>query len=618
MSEKLVRIGGAAGFFADSALSVPQLLAAGVDYLVFDALAESVMGGLARQMRADPEGGWVKRFLDAQIGPHLREISRTGTKVISNAGGLNPRACAEAIRRRVAEEGLALTVAAVEGDNLTPHLVDFASLGFKDMYTGRPLAEMQEAADEALSFTAYTGAFPIAQALGLGADIVVTGRAVDTAPTLGALIHAFGWGPDDFDQLAGGMVAGHLLECGTAAVGGTFTDWRDVPGWADMGYPIAECRADGSLVITKPAGTGGLVSVGSVSEQILYEVSDIGAYFAPDVVCDWTDLRIEPAGADRVRLSGARGLSRTGTYKACLTYDDGWRAAFAYPVLGVEAAAKAERLAQAMLQRSCDLLRQRNLGEWRRTCVEVIGAEASYGSHAASQRRGAREVICRVAVDHEAREAVQLFAEEASPFIAHVVGASMPLQASVGPVQQLGSFLIDKALVPLTISFGDNRRPAVVPTQGDYEPSITPHKIPPAPATDASPTVPLIALAWVRSGDKGDLFNVSVIARKAAFLPYLAQALTPAAVARWYAHVFNPGAAAKVERQYAPGFHALNLILHEAVGGGLSSNLKFDGPGKGIGQQLLDFPVPVSPAIAAEVGDVAADLEAARPFEGVI
>lgn len=619
MTGKAVRIGGAAAFFGDSAHSVPQLLSAkgGVDYLVFDSLAESVMGGLARQAQADAGAGWAKRFIDLQVGPYLREISERGTKIIANSGGLAAHKCAEAMRQKVAEFGLSLKVVAIEGDNLTARVEDIKALDLKEMFSGRPIAEIIDDADAVLSIAAYTGAFPIAQALADGADIVIAGRAVDSAPTLGALIHEFGWGPDDFDLLAGGTLAGHLLECSTQVSGGTFTDWRDVPDWANLGFPIGECRADGSMVFTKPEKSGGLVSVGTISEQLLYEVSNSGAYFVPDVVCDFSQVKIAQLGPDRVSLSGARGLPRTSTYKVSMTYDRGFKVVVAYPVVGIEAAAKAERLAAALINRTRELFRARNLGDWTRTSVEIVGAEAAYGDKAAENARQVREVVCRVAGEHRDKAAVDIFAEESATLITTLVGATMPMQQVAVPMQNLASFLLEKSFVALEITTESDRKPAKVASDGGFRPEMTPqHPLPPAP-TDATVEAPLIALAWARSGDKGDLFNVAVIARKPEYVPYIAAALTPEAVADQYAHVFNPGAARAVERQYAPGINALNFVVKQTMGGGLASNLRFDSPGKGLGQQLLSRMIPVSPAIAREVEARMREIEAVAPYEGV-
>jgi hypothetical protein len=619
MTDRAVRIGGAAAFFGDSAHSVPQLLSAreGLDYLVFDSLSESVMGGLSRQASADPELGYAKRFIDLQVGPYLKEIAERGVKIITNSGGLAPEKCAQALRARLKELGLSLKVAAVQGDNLTARADELRGLELKEMFSGRPIAELMDGADKVLSITAYVGGFPIAQALGTGADIVVCGRVVDSAPTLGALIHEFGWGPEDYDLLAAGTLAGHLLECSTQVSGGTFTDWRDVPDWANLGFPIGVCKADGSMVFTKPERSGGLVSVGTISEQLLYEVSNSGAYFVPDVVCDFSQVKIEQVGENRVALSGARGLSRTSTYKVCMTYDRGWKAVTAHPVVGLEAAAKAERLGQALINRTRELFRQRNLGDWTRVNMEIVGAEAAYGGNAASAARQAREVVCRVAVEHADRAAIDILTEEASTLITTLVGATMPMTHQVVPMQHLACFLLDKSKVQLEVVTPEGRTPAKVPTDGGFTPAMVPDPaVPPAPA-DATTEVPLIALAWARSGDKGDLFNVAVIARKPEYVPYIAAALTPETVARYYAHLFNEGAARKVERQYAPGINALNFLVRETMGGGLASNLRFDSPGKGLGQQLLSRPIPVSAAIAREVEPRLRQIEAVAAYEGV-
>jgi hypothetical protein len=576
-----------------------------------------VMGGLSNQAKADPQGGWAKRFVELQVGPYLKEIAERKVKIITNSGGLAPSRCADALRKKIAELGLSLKVAAVEGDNLSARVDEFKAMGLKEMFSGRPIAEIIEDADEVLSITAYTGAFPIAQALDGGADIVVTGRAVDSAPTLGALIHEFGWKPDDFDLLAAGTLAGHLLECSTQVSGGTFTDWRDVPDWANLGFPIGECKADGSMVFTKPENSGGLVSIGTISEQLLYEVSNSGAYFVPDVVCDFSQVKITQVGPNRVALSGAKGLSRSSTYKVCMTYNHGYKLVTSHPVVGLEAAAKGKRLAEALINRTRELFRARNLGDWTRISYEVVGSESAYGGNASESSRHAREVVCRVAGHHREKEAISIFNEEASTLITTLVGATMPMQQQAVPMQFLACMLLDKSKVKLEVVTESGRTPVDIKTTGDFEPSMVPNPpVPPAP-TDAKVEVPLIGLAWARSGDKGDLFNVAIIARKPEYVPYIAAALTPEAVAEHYAHLFNEGAKRSVERQYAPGINALNFLVRETMGGGLVSNLRFDGPGKGLGQQLLSRKIPVSAAIAQEISSRLNVIEAVPEYEGV-
>lgn len=598
MDERIVRIGGATAAVNDSAMGVAQFLRDDValDYIVFDLLAESVVGRLARQRLDDPEAGYVRAFVDTLAGPHLRRIRERGIRLIANAGGVNPHACARALARKAQEQGVALRIGVVDGADLSAALPALA--GRTEMFGLGTIADALARADPVLAFTAYLGAFPIAAALDRGADIVITGRIVDSATTLGALIHEFGWGSEDFDLLAAGTLTGHLIECSTQVTGGTFTDWRDVRDWANIGYPIAECRADGTAVITKPPGTGGIVSVGSVAEQLLYEVEDVAAYLVPDVACDFSGVTLVPAGPDRVTVSGARGNSRTATYKTCLTYEHGWRGVYAIPIIGPDAAARGRQLGDALLARTGEMLRQRNWSGWLRVANEAIGGGAAYGEDGS----GAREIVARFAVEHERREAAELFLAEAAASLMVVAGATMPLTQQVLKVQHLRSMLVDKHAATVTVTVGEDAQIVPIAMGGDFDSGALVRSDPPLPgATPLDGVVPLVALAWVRSGDKGDLFNLAVIARDPAYLPYLAAALTPQAIAGRYAHLIE-GPARPVERQYAPGLHALNFVVRGSMGGGLAANIRFDSPGKGNGQQLLDFPVPVPAALAAELG----------------
>jgi hypothetical protein len=595
---KIVRIGGAAGALNDSAIAVPQLLSVpGLNYLAFDYLGEAAMGMLAKMRQADPASGFLPDFLDVHLGEAFSEIARLGVKVVTNAGGMNPAGLAQAIRARAEKLGLSLTVAAVEGDDLLPIWPELSREGLRDMFSGAPIPPRVGSAN------AYLGAFPIADALAAGADIVVAGRVVDSALILGPLIHEFGWCADDYDRLAAGTAAGHLLECGAQATGGTFTDWREAPDWDGIGFPVAECHADGSFTITKPAGTGGLVSRGTIAEQLLYEVGDPQAYIAPDVTCDFSQIRLEEIGPDRVRVSGARGYPPTAHYKVSVTYEDGWRSVSLQPIIGVDAPAKARRQAEAILKRTSAMLRERDLAPWRRTHVEVIGAEASYGPHA--RPIDTREVICKIVVDHDEARATDLFWREQSSAIMNMaVGGSLPLVVATPrslPLSHLTSCLVDKERVPAFLRIGGERRRAADSRKGGFEPSMLQRPPPPPAPADAATPVPLIALAWARSGDKGDLFNVGVIARRPENLPYIRAALTPQAVADWYRHLFADPAHGRVDVYDAPGFDAINLVAHASQAGGINISPRLDPGAKAMAQLLLEFPVPVSPAIAAAV-----------------
>ena len=486
---RIVKIGAATAFFNDSRMGIAQLLekASELDYIIFDFLAESVMGGMGRGMADGTGSGFAADFVDGYILPHLQKLLDRRIRIVANAGGLNPAACAEALQRGAEALGLPLRIGVVEGDNLKADISEIIGPDTRDMFDGSSVLSKIEHADRVNSLAAYTGAFPIAAALAAGADIVIAGRAVDSAMALGPLIHEFGWGPDDFDLLAAGTLAGHLLECSAQVTGGTFTDWRDVPDWAGIGMPIGECRADGGLVITKPAGTGGLLSIGTVSEQLLYEVSDPQRYYVADVICDFTDVQLSQLGPDRVAVTGARGLGRTATYKASLTYDAGWRATTLIPVIGLEAAAKARRVGAEIFARADTMLRQSQLPPLERTRCEVIGADGE----------GPTTVLCRLVADHPDREGAQLVVREQASAISHMsVGITLGLGAAVRPVQWISGFLVPKSAVSLRVTLDGEPVPFLSVTDARAHGDPVMPSLPQLPG-DAEPgrTVPLIRLA---------------------------------------------------------------------------------------------------------------------------
>jgi hypothetical protein len=602
--KKIVKIGAATAFFHDSRMGIAQLLAKaeGLDYIIFDFLAESVMGGLGRGLAAGTGPGFAMDFIDGYILPHLPTILDQHVRIIANAGGLDPSACAEALRRRAEAAGLRLRVGVVEGDNLTARQSTVVAPDTVDMFDGSSVRDKAAAADQINSLVAYTGAFPIAAALAAGADIVITGRAVDSALALGALIHEFGWGPEDFDLLSAGTLAGHLLECSAQVTGGTFTDWRDVPDWAGIGMPIGECRPDGGFVVTKPEGTGGLVSVGTVSEQLLYEVSDPQRYYVADVICDFTGVKLVPAGPNRVDVTGARGLGRTSTYKASLTYDQGWRAMAAIPIIGLEAAAKARRTGEEIFARAGTMLRQSQLPPFERTRCDVIGGEGS----------GPGTALCRIVADHPDQAGAQLLAREQGSAISHMsVGTTIGLGAVVRPVQRIAGFLIPKSDVTLRVTIDGQPVSFVVKTDAqDRSGDAAAPALPPA-AQDADPdrTVPLIRLAWARSGDKGNLFNVAIIARNPDYLPYIVAALTPESIGDHYGQVLGQGGRLPVDLFSVPGFSALNFVVKNSMEGGVQASTWIDPAAKGMAQLLLDYPVPVSASLGERLRDLPSPAE---------
>jgi len=597
MAGKTIRIAGGSAMAPDSAIAIPQLLQSGghIDYIIFDHLGEGGMDWLAKLHMADPTTGYSPDFINVHVGPFLHEFKKRGIKLLANAGGMNPSGLAKALEKLIAEKGLRMSVAYVEGDNLKPRQEELNKAGYKEMFSGKPLPE------NCNGINAYFGAIPTAVALAKGADIVVTGRAVDSASTLGALIHEFGWKYDDYDKLAAGSAVGHLMECGAQVTGGTFTDWRDVPDWANIGFPIAECEADGSCVITKPDNTGGLVSPATVGEQLLYEISDPQAYMLPDVICDFSAAKIKSVGENRVHVSGVKGYAPTSTYKVCATYNIGWRAVALLSVLGLEAVQKAQRMGEALIERCNILLRASNMGEWNQTHIEVLGSEANFGAHA--RRSDTREVVLRVIADHDDPRAAGMLAREQLGVCTSMAPGTFSQPPTVAQLTQVFLFLMPKDKFKITLGINGQTEEVKVPTQGGFDQSQIKRPTVPEAAKIAAnaPTVRLIDLAWARCGDKGNLFNLGIIARKPEYLSYIRSAMTPKAVGEWYAHCFPKGAEHRVDLYELPGFNAVNYVVHESLAGGSSSSPRIDPLAKGMAQQILEFPIPVSDAIAREV-----------------
>ncbi|MBM1691235.1 acyclic terpene utilization AtuA family protein [Sulfitobacter geojensis] len=592
MLDRKLRIGCASGFWGDTPEAVGQLVTKGeIDYLVFDYLAEVTMSLMARARAKTPDAGYAPDFVKALV-PWLSEIKAKGIKVVANAGGVNPRGCRDALAKAAAEAGIELSIGVVLGDDLSAQADAIRASGQTEMFSGATFP------DDIYSMNAYLGARPIAAALNGGADIVITGRCADSAVALGPLMHEFGWGDDDWDKLSQGSLAGHLIECGPQGTGGNFTDWQDVPGWDNMGMPIVEVAEDGSFIMTKTPDTGGLVVPGSVGEQMLYEIGDPRAYLLPDVICDWSDVTLEQVGPDQVLVKGGKGLGRTGSYKVSATHADGWRAVTTLTLAAIDAPAKAERVADAILTRCRRIFRDKNLGDFRQVSVEILGAEAAYGANARAQTR---EVVLKIGAAHDDRRALNIFAGEIAPMAistAQGLTGFFAGRPKVQPVVRLFSFLQDKSATPVAVEVDGKDVPVTVaanPVQLD--PPATPQ----VDSREAGPdavNVRLVELAWGRSGDKGDIANIGILARKPEYLPYIRSALSEETVKNYFAHLCD-GA---VERFDLPGSHSLNFLLHESLGGGGIASVRIDPQGKGFAQMLLDIEIPVPADMAAQDG----------------
>src|SRR5919206_1448719 len=409
-----IRIACGQGFWGDM-LDAPvrQVREGPVDYLMLDYLAEVTMSIMQKQRARDPGAGYARDFV-----PLMREILprcvERDIRVTANAGGVNPRACAEAVRDVARELGLAgkLKLGVVTGDDIMDRLDELLARGveLRSMDTGAPLSTVRERIQSA---NAYLGAQPIVEALGRGAQVVITGRATDTGLTLAPLMHEFDWRADDWDRLAAGTIAGHIIECGAQVSGGNCQyEWQSIPDLANVGYPIVEAAPDGSFFVTKHEGTGGRVSVRTVKEQLLYEMGDPHAYITPDCVADFTTIRLEDGGPDRVRVSGVSGRPATEFLKVSISYSAGFKAVgtlvYAWPGAYAKARA-ADQILRARLER---------LGlKFDQTLTEFVGANATHWPLAGEPSADAPEVQLRVGVRGEDRKSIERFTKEIAPLI---------------------------------------------------------------------------------------------------------------------------------------------------------------------------------------------------------
>ncbi len=586
--QRIVKIGCASGFWGDTNTAAFQLVhLSDINYLVFDYLSEITMSIMAKAMMTNPEHGYALDFVSRVMTPLLKKISDKKIKVISNAGGVNPLACRDALQKVIESQGLDLKVAVVLGDDLMSNQAELKNQNIKEMFSGEDLPS------HLASCNAYLGAIPIRDALDQGADIVITGRVVDSAVVLAPLLHEYQWALDDYDKLSQGSLAGHIIECGAQCTGGNFTDWRLVEGFDNMGFPIVEVKADASFIVTKPNGTGGLVSTATVAEQIVYEIGNPQAYLLPDVTADFSQVKLEQVGEDRVLVTGAKGRAPTQQYKVSATYPDGYRVLVSFLIAGREAPEKAQVIADAILNKCERVLALRSVPPFQEKSVEILGIESTYGANA--KHTASREVVVKIAVKHMFKEACMFFASEIAqastgmaPALAGIVGG----RPKASPVIKLFSFLVDKSKLNVEIDINGQRQKVEIP-QGSADQSFT--QLPVGDVAQFSGDeveVALVDIAHARSGDKGNHSNIGVIARKAEYLPWIRANLTEENVAKYMQHVLNPETS-KVIRYEIEGFNALNFMLENALGGGGIASLRIDPQGKAFAQQLLDMKVRV-------------------------
>jgi hypothetical protein len=448
--QRIVRIASGQGFWGDW-LEAPRRQVEGgqVDYLMLDYLAEVTMSILQKQKERDPAMGYARDFVGAMESV-MEAVAHRGVRVIANAGGVNPPACAAAVRAVAERLGVSdrIRIGVVTGDDLLPHLDALIAAGhpLANMETGEPLATVR---DRVLSANAYIGSVPIVEALERGANVVITGRSTDTALTMAPLRHEFHWGAQDWDKLAAGIVAGHIIECGAQCSGGNcLVDWSTIPDMANVGYPIVEGHADGSFVITKHAGTGGRVSVPSVTEQLVYEMGDPRSYITPDVIADFTSIHLAPDGENRVRVSGIEGTPPTDKLKVSIAYRAGFKAVGTLVYSWPDALPKAQA-ADRILRERLD-----NLGlEFDKILTEFVGVNATHGP-LAGDAGDPPEVQFRVGVRGPDRKQVERFTRELAPLVLNGPPSVTGFAGGRPKVEEIVAYwpaLIDKSVVKTSV-----------------------------------------------------------------------------------------------------------------------------------------------------------------------
>ena len=592
-----IRIANAGGYWGDDLAQFQRQVDLGpVDFVTLDFLAEITMSIMQKQRARDPRSGYARDFI-AQVRETLPTLSERGTRVITNAGGVNPLACRGALLEMAQLEARPLDVAAVVGDDLMERLGELNAAGvtLDNMDDGAPFAKVR---DHVSSANAYFGAWPVVEALATGAQVVVTGRCTDTGITLAPMIHAFGWAADDWDRLAAGIVAGHIVECGAQATGGNFTDWRRVAHYESIGYPLIEVAPDGSFVVTKHPGTGGAVTVRTVKEQLVYEMGDPRGYITPDVVADFGTIRLEQTGRDRVRVWGIRGRAAPASLKVSASYLDGWKASGTLIISAPNAAEKARAFAELFWKR---------LGlTFAATHVELVGHSACWGPLAPPI--DPPEVLLRLSVRDPDKEKIEQF----SKLVPAVILSGPPGVAVTGgrpQAQEVVAYwpaLVTRDRVKPVLVTRDGERALDWPTplSQPQRPAALPRpKWPRAKGAAKRMRVPLAALAHGRSGDKGDTCNIGVIARAPEIYPWLTRTLTANLVKRRFKGI----TLGRVERHEVPNLWALNFLLHESLGGGGTVSLRLDAQGKTLSHALLALEVDVPKALldAAARGDAA-------------
>lgn len=582
-----VRVGNAGGYWGDDPHALERQLAGGpLDYVTQDFLAEITMSILQKQRFRNPQLGYATDLLE-QLRPSLGLLQSRGARLITNAGGINPRGCAEQVEELARREGVPLQIAVVEGDDLMDQLDTLLEEGIdlRNMETGEDFSLIRS---RVTSANAYLGVAPVLKALQAGAQIIITGRVTDTALTAACPVFEFDWPLEDWNRLASAVVAGHILECGAQASGGNLTDWPEVPSLLHIGYPIAEFYSDGSFTVTRHPDLGGVVNRKTVVSQLIYEMGDPRRYITPDVIADFSTIHLEETGPDRVRVSGVQGSPRTDQLKVSISYNDGFKAHGLLLVSRPKVVDKCRKIAETFWKSLEGL-------HFAETSTELVGYNACH-QHLAPDS-DPPEILLRLGVRDTDRGKIEEFARCFTALILSSVSgvAIVGARPRVQDVVAYWPALIPAARVSPRVYCLQSRRLFAIPWKDWSEPRLASDPVeplPPPPSSSSSPKkvqVRLVELCYGRSGDKGDTCNIGIVARSPQVFDWLRRYLTEAVVKEYFGELCQ----GPVERFEVPNLQALNFLLHNALGGGGTLSLRIDPQGKTLAEALLLMPVEV-------------------------
>jgi hypothetical protein len=571
----VLRVANCSGFYGDRLAAAREMVDGGpIDVLTGDWLAELTMLILSKLRARTPAAGYARTFV-TQMEQVMGTCLDRGITVVSNAGGLNPAGCADAVQQVADRLGLSPRIAYVAGDDLVPRWQELLDAGvdFRNLDTGESLADRGV---EVVTANAYCGVWGIVEALRRGADIVITGRVTDAAVVAAPAAHRFGWGRTDWDALAGAVVAGHVIECGTQATGGNYAFFQEVPGIDHLGFPIAEMHADGSCVITKHESHGGQVSVGTVTSQLLYEIGG-PAYANPDVVARFDTIRLDPDGPDRVRISGVRGEPAPADVKVAINYQGGYRNTFTFALTGLDVEDKAALVERQLFQ---SFPGGRNAFDDVR--VQLVRTDKE------DPRTNEEGVaLLKVSVkDRDERTVGRPFADAAIELALASIPGFFGISGAPGPAQPFGVYwpaLVPAELVPMEVVVGGDRT-VVDPTTGPFEPVVVEPvaiDLPPVPS-GRTLRAPIGRVVGARSGDKGGNANLGVFARSDEAYAWLASFLTVERLKELLADC----APLPIQRYELPGIRSLNFVIVGLLEDGVASSTRQDPQAKGLGEYL--------------------------------